>query len=38
MKLKYLIAYGRDFEGFKEYLTPKQFLRKIGYKEKSTEY
>ncbi len=38
LKLKYLIAYDRDFEGFREYLTPKQFLRKIGYKVKSTEY
>jgi len=38
LKLKYLIAYDRDFEGFKEYLTSKQFLGKTGYKVKSTEY
>lgn len=38
LKLEYLIAYDRDFEGFKEYLTPKKFLKKIGIKTKSTEY
>ncbi len=28
--IKYLISYDRDFEKFKEYLTPKAFLKELG--------
>ena len=38
LKLKYLVAYDRDFERFKEYSTPRQFLEKIRVKAKISEY
>lgn len=38
LKIDKLIAYDKDFKGFKEYLTPKQFIRKLHLKESPTEY
>jgi len=36
--LRYLIAYDRDFDDIDEYITPKQFIKKLGLKESDTEY
>ena len=37
-EIQWLIAYDEDFEGFSEYVTPKQFVKKMGLRAKSTEY
>jgi len=36
--LRYLVSYDRDFEGIDEYITPKNFIKKLGLKEADTEY
>jgi len=36
--LQWLVAYDEDFEGFTEYITPKEFVKKMGLKIKPTEY
>jgi predicted nucleic acid-binding protein len=36
--IQWLIAYDEDFEGFSEYITPKNFVKKMGLKAKSTKY
>jgi predicted nucleic acid-binding protein len=36
--LEYLVAYDKDFRGFKEYYTPKEFLIKLGYKHFDTDF
>ena len=36
--IQWLIAYDSDFEGFAEYITPKEFIKAIGLKIKQTEY
>ena len=37
-EIQWLIAYDEDLEGFSEYVTPKQFVKKMGLRAKSTEY
>ncbi len=37
-EIHWLVAYDQDFEGFSEYMTPKEFMKKIGLKRKETEY
>lgn len=37
-KIKFLVAYDRDYKNFNEYFTPKRFLEKIGEKAEKTEY
>ena len=37
-KLKYLVSYDKDYAGFKEYVTPKQFAKIMGMKQAPTEY
>ena len=37
-KLKFLVSYDKDYVGFKEYVTPKQFVKMIGLKPAATEY
>lgn len=36
--IQWLIAYDADFEGFNEYIIPKEFVKKMGLKTKSTDY
>ena len=36
--LEWLIAYDEDFIGFPEYITPKEFVKSMGLKARSTEY
>ncbi len=36
--LKHLVGYDRDFEKFDEYITPKQFIRKLNLEAYKTEY
>lgn len=36
--LKYLISFDRDFENFKEYVTPKQFLKELEKDYEETEF
>ena len=36
--LEWLVAYDEDFLGFPEYITPKEFVKKMGLKAKSSEY
>lgn len=38
MQLQTLIGFDRDFKPFKEYKTPKQFLKTLGIKTGKTEY
>ena len=38
LNLKYLVGYDRDFEKFDEYITPKQFIRKLNLGTYETEY
>ena len=38
LDLEYLVAYDQDFEGIDEYITPKQFIKKLGLNGASTEY
>lgn len=38
LKLDTLIAFDRDYEPFPEYITPKQFVKKLGLKPSETEY
>lgn len=38
MKLQYIVAFDRDFEPFKEYRTPKQFVDELGVASKPTDY
>ena len=38
MGLKYLISLDRDFIGFDEYTTPKEFIKIMGLKSHKTEY
>jgi hypothetical protein len=37
-EIQWLVAFDQDFEGFPEYITPKEFVKKMGLKEKPTEY
>ena len=37
-KLKYLIAYDKDFEKVEEYMTPREFVRKFGLTLSKEEY
>jgi len=37
-EIQWLIAYDEGFEGFPEYITPKNFVKKMGLKVKSTNY
>jgi len=37
-EIQWLVAYDEDFEGFNEYITPKNFVKKMKLKTKSTEY
>lgn len=34
----FIVAFDRDFSPFKEYITPKQFVRSLGFKPFETEY
>ena len=36
--LKYLVGFDRDFKPFKEYFTPKKFVKEFGLKAKETEF
>jgi predicted nucleic acid-binding protein len=36
--LKYLISYDEDFLGQEEYITPKDFVTKMGWRCKKTEF
>ncbi len=36
--IRYLIAYDRDFEGFEEYITPREFIKSLKLKYHETEY
>ena len=38
MNIKYLIAYDEDFEIFEEYITPKNFIKKLDLKTSDTDY
>ena len=38
LKLRYLVSYDKDFSGFPEHLTPKEFVKELGLKESDTEY
>ena len=38
MNIKYLIAYDEDFEIFEEYITPKNFIKKLDLKTSDTNY
>ncbi|MFH0713451.1 MAG: type II toxin-antitoxin system VapC family toxin [Candidatus Micrarchaeota archaeon] len=38
LKIDTLVAFDRDYEPFPEYITPKQFLKKLGIKTSETEY
>jgi len=33
-----LVSYDRDFNSFSEYMTPKQFVKYLGYKPVDTDY
>ena len=37
-EIQWLIAYDEDFKEFPEYITPKEFVEKMGLKAKPTEY
>ena len=37
-KADYLISYDRDYLDFNEYITPRQFVKKFGFKGYETEY
>ncbi|HZX20511.1 MAG TPA: PIN domain-containing protein [archaeon] len=37
-KLKFLVSYDKDYAGFKEYVTPKEFAKIMGLKPVATEY
>jgi predicted nucleic acid-binding protein len=36
--IKYLLSYDRDFEDFDEYITPKAFIKEMGFKAAMSEY
>ena len=36
--IKFLIAYDKDFEPFEEYITPKQFLKKLDKETSDSEF
>ena len=36
--IQWLVAFDEDFEGFPEYITPEEFVNKMGLKAKSTKY
>jgi predicted nucleic acid-binding protein len=36
--LRFLVAYDSDFEPFPEYVTPRQFMVRMGHKPKQMEY
>jgi predicted nucleic acid-binding protein len=36
--LEWLVAYDEDFIAFTEYITPKEFVKSIGLKARTTEY
>ncbi len=38
LELERLVAFDKDFEGFPEYTTPKQFIASLGLKPAKTEY
>ncbi len=33
-----ILAFDRDFQPFEEYITPKKFLEKLGYRTRETEF
>ena len=37
-EIQWLIAYDEDFEVFPEYITPREFIKKMGLKVKSTKF
>jgi predicted nucleic acid-binding protein len=36
--IKFLVAYDRDFESFEEYITPKAFVKEMGFKIAPSDY
>ena len=38
INLEWLVAFDEDFKGFHEYITPKEFIKKMRLKARSTEY
>lgn len=38
LKLKCIVSYDDDFNGFEEHRTPKEFIKEMGFKESKTEY
>ena len=36
--LKYLVSYDEDFLGQEEYITPRDFVKKMGWKSRKSEY
>jgi predicted nucleic acid-binding protein len=36
--IKYLVAYDRDFEKIREYITPKAFIKEMGFKPAASSY
>ena len=38
LNIKYLIAYDEHFEIFKEYIIPKNFIKKLGLQTSDTDY
>ena len=36
--LEFLVAYDRDYEGIREYITPKGFIKRQGIRGYETEY
>jgi len=37
-KLEFLVAYDRDYESVPEYITPKDFIKRLGIKEYEMKY
>ena len=37
-EIQWLVAYDQDFKGFPEYVTPREFMRKIGLKQDGSIY
>ncbi len=38
LAVDFILAFDRDYEPFPEYITPKQFVKKLGLKPSETEY
>lgn len=37
-KIRFLVAYDRDYKGFPEYKSPKEFVKLLGFEESQMEY